>query len=74
MLATRRAELVDLRDLTLQKREELAKISEEETKSRQILETEQKRRRLALDQLGKQITTQRQSIAKLERTTRASVR
>lgn len=66
-LATRRAELTDLRAETEKKKVELAEIADEESKSRQILEAEQARRKRTLDQLGKQITSQRQSIARLER-------
>jgi len=66
-LAVRRAELNELRAETEEKKEELAEIAEDEAKNRQIMEAEQIRRRRALDQLGKQIATQRQSIARLER-------
>jgi len=66
-LATRRAELGELRAETEQKKEELAEIAEDEAKNRQLLEAEQARRKRTLDQLGKQIASQRQSIARLQR-------
>jgi septal ring factor EnvC (AmiA/AmiB activator) len=66
-LQVRRLELAALHDQTEQKRVEIAKLAEDETKDRQSLEREQARRKRALDQLAKEIAGQRQSIARLER-------
>jgi septal ring factor EnvC (AmiA/AmiB activator) len=66
-LQSRRAELAVLHEQSQEKKEELAKIAEEEDKSRLILEQEQARRKRTLEQLSKQIAGQRQSIARLER-------
>jgi septal ring factor EnvC (AmiA/AmiB activator) len=66
-LQSRRAELAALHEQSQEKKEELAKIAEEEDKSRLTLEQEQARRKRTLEQLSKQIAGQRQSIARLER-------
>jgi len=66
-LQSRRTELAVLQEQSLEKKEELAMIAEEEGKSRLTLEQEQARRKRTLEQLSKQIVGQRQSIARLER-------
>ena len=66
-LQSRRMELLALQEQSQEKKDELAKIAEEEYKSRRTLEQEQARRKRTLEQLSKQITGQRQSIARLER-------
>ncbi|HSQ09205.1 MAG TPA: peptidoglycan DD-metalloendopeptidase family protein [Burkholderiaceae bacterium] len=66
-LQSRRAELAVLQERSQEKKEELAKIAEEEDKNRLTLEQEQARRKRTLEQLSKQIIGQRQSIARLER-------
>jgi murein hydrolase activator len=66
-LQSRRAELLALHEQSQGKKDELANIAEDEYKSRLTLEQEQARRKRTLEQLSKQITGQRQSIARLER-------
>ena len=66
-LQSRRMELLALQEQSQEKKDELAKIAEEEYKSRLTLEQEQARRKRTLEHLSKQITGQRQSIARLER-------
>jgi septal ring factor EnvC (AmiA/AmiB activator) len=66
-LQARRLELASLHSETEEKRAELAELAEEEAKDRLALEKEQARRKRALDQLGREIAGQRQSIARLER-------
>ena len=66
-LRDRREELSELKTQSEQKRAELIKIAEDEQQSRAKLEQENARRKRTLDQLAKQITTQRQSIGRLER-------
>jgi len=66
-LQDRRIELQDLKDQSEQKRSDLLKITEDERKNQQLLEQENARRRRAMDQLSKQIASQRQSISRMER-------
>ena len=66
-LQERRMELAQLEEESKQKSDELAKISEDESKNRAQLVAEQGRRKQAMDRLSKQIAAQRQSIDKLER-------
>ena len=66
-LQTRRAELTTLQEQSREKKDELAQIAEEESKSRLTLEEERARRKRSLEQLSKQIAGQQQSIARLER-------
>jgi septal ring factor EnvC (AmiA/AmiB activator) len=66
-LQHRRTELEQLEEESTQKRDELAKIAEDENKNRADLVAEQARRKQAMERVSKQIATQRQSIDKLER-------
>jgi len=66
-LQQRRTELEQLEVESMQKRDELARIAEDENKNRADLVAEQARRKQAMERLSKQIATQRQSIDKLER-------
>jgi septal ring factor EnvC (AmiA/AmiB activator) len=66
-LQQRRTELEQLEAESTQKRDELAKIAEDENKNRANLVAEQARRKQAMERLSKQIAAQRQSIDKLER-------
>jgi septal ring factor EnvC (AmiA/AmiB activator) len=66
-LALRRSELQQLAEESTKKRDELAKIAEDESRNKLQLVAEQGRRKEALARLSKQIATQRQSIDKLER-------
>ena len=66
-LQQRRSELELLEEESRQKRDELAKIAEDESTNKAQLVGEQARRKQALERLSKQIATQRQSIDKLER-------
>jgi septal ring factor EnvC (AmiA/AmiB activator) len=66
-LQQRRTELDQLEDESTRKRDELAKIAEDEKGNRAELVAEQGRRKLAMERLSKQIAVQRQSIDKLER-------
>lgn len=66
-LQDRRAELQDLRAQSEQKKADLAKIAEDEQQNRLLLQQENMRRRRTLDQLSKQIASQRQSITRMER-------
>jgi len=66
-LQVRRAELADLQVLSREKNDVLAKIAEDEARSKELLQKEQAARRRTLDQLSKQAAGQRQSITKLER-------
>jgi murein hydrolase activator len=66
-LGDRRAELAALQDESQQKRDELLKIAEDEQGNRALLQKEGERRRKVLEQLARQISTQRQSIARAER-------
>ena len=66
-LQQRQTELEQLEDESKQKRDELAKIAEDENKNKADLVAEQARRKQAMERLSKQIATQRQSIDKLER-------
>jgi septal ring factor EnvC (AmiA/AmiB activator) len=66
-LQSRREELHSLQLQLEEKQHELAKISEDESRSRLQLEQEQARRKRTLEQLSRQISGQKQSIARLER-------
>ena len=66
-LKERRSELVSLQKESQQKRDELLDITKDEQKSRALLQKEGERRKRALDQVSKEISTQRQSIARVER-------
>jgi septal ring factor EnvC (AmiA/AmiB activator) len=66
-LQDRQTELKDLKAQSEQKRSDLAKIAEDEQGGRLVLQEENTRRRRALDRLSKQIASQRQSIARMER-------
>jgi murein hydrolase activator len=66
-LQTRRLELASLQAQTEDKRAEIAKLTDDETQSRQLLEIEQLRRQRALAKASKEVLTQRQSIVRLER-------
>ena len=66
-LQQRQSELEQLEMKSKQKRDELAKIAEDENKNRTDLVAEQARRKRAMERLSKQIAAQRQSIDKLER-------
>ena len=66
-LQQHRTELEQLEEESRQKRDELAKIADDENRNRADLVTEQARRKQAMERLSKQIAIQRQSIDKLER-------
>jgi murein hydrolase activator len=66
-LQQRRTELEELEARSSVKRDELAKIAEEEKSQRAQLLSDQAQQKRTLDKLGRQIAQQRQSIAKVER-------
>jgi septal ring factor EnvC (AmiA/AmiB activator) len=66
-LQQHRTELEQLEEESKQKRDELAKIADDENRNRADLVAEQARRKQAMERLSKQIAIQRQSIDKLER-------
>ncbi|HQR70193.1 MAG TPA: peptidoglycan DD-metalloendopeptidase family protein [Burkholderiaceae bacterium] len=66
-LEVRRLQLASLQTQTEEKRAEIAKLADDEDKSRRLLEAEQIRRKRAVQQLAKEIAGQRQAIARLER-------
>lgn len=66
-LQERQTELEQLEEESKRKRDELAKITEDENKNKADLVAEQARRKQATERLSKQIAAQRQSIEKLER-------
>lgn len=66
-LRERRTELAALEQETRLKRDQLAQIEVTEAESRRALQQDQARRRRVLSDIGRQVTTQRDSIAKLER-------
>lgn len=66
-LQQRQMELEELEEESKQKREELAKIAEDEASNKATLVAEQARRKQAMERLSKQIAAQRRSIDKLER-------
>jgi murein hydrolase activator len=66
-LQQRQTELEQLEAESKKKRDELAKIAEDENKNKADLVAEQARRKQATERLSKQIAAQRQSIDKLER-------
>ena len=66
-LQERRTELSNLEEESKKKSDDLSRIAEDESKNRAQLVSEQARRKQALERLAKQISSQRQSIDKLER-------
>jgi septal ring factor EnvC (AmiA/AmiB activator) len=66
-LQERRTELGQLEEESRKKRDELARIAEDEGRNKADLVAEQGRRKVAMERLSKQIAAQRQSIDKLER-------
>jgi septal ring factor EnvC (AmiA/AmiB activator) len=66
-LSERRAELAALEAATRERQQELADIARDEEAQRAQAVKQQAARRQALDQLARQLTTQRQSLATLER-------
>jgi septal ring factor EnvC (AmiA/AmiB activator) len=66
-LQQRQTELEQLEEESKQKRDELAKIADDENSNKAALVAEQARRKQAMERLSKQIAAQRQSIDKLER-------
>lgn len=66
-LRSRRTELQELKLESEQKKADLFKITEDEQRSRALLEAENARRKQTLDRLSKQIAGQRQSITRMER-------
>jgi len=65
-LQARRDELIELQHQSKEKGIELANISEDEARNKELLQKERAARRRTIDQLSKQAAGQRQSIAKME--------
>jgi septal ring factor EnvC (AmiA/AmiB activator) len=66
-LQQQRSALDELEEESRRKRDELARIADDEAANRAALVAEQARRRQAMERLSRQIAAQRQSIDKLER-------